>query len=53
MNEGSLNLVGSAILVLSLDDDEAYTNKEIIETMQFANEGKKYRKLNCSHVYVA
>ena len=53
MNETSLNLVESAILVLILDDDEAYANKEIIETMQFGIEAKRYRKLYCSHVYIA
>ena len=40
-NERSLNLVESAIVVLCLDDNEANTDKDIIETIQFGDGGNR------------
>ncbi|XP_062523608.1 carnitine O-palmitoyltransferase 2, mitochondrial-like [Corticium candelabrum] len=41
-NERSLNLVESAIVVLCLDDNEANTDKDIIETIQFGDGGNRW-----------
>ena len=41
-NPKSLNLIESAIFVLSLDDNEAHTKKEIMEALQFGDGGNRY-----------
>ena len=41
-NPKLLNLIESAIFVLSLDDNEADTKKEIMEALQFGDGGNRY-----------
>ncbi|XP_062498820.1 carnitine O-palmitoyltransferase 2, mitochondrial-like isoform X2 [Corticium candelabrum] len=41
-NEKSLKLVESAMFVLSLDDGEAHTGKEVVEAIQFGDGGNRW-----------